>query len=82
MDKYQANSLRKNRREGFEKDISDAYTLFSYRYSDPHIITINDFYDFWNSSQLGLIVCVYMTPSSFELKTKNNKNTFRRCIAS
>mgnify|MGYP006897112081 CR=1 FL=1 len=46
-DKYQATSLRRGRKEAMEKDLRDSYTFFSHRFSDPRIITINDFLSFW-----------------------------------
>lgn len=58
VDKYQPNSLRRGRMEAFEKDFSDAFTIFSNRFSDPRVITMNDFISFWNISHLKLIVYV------------------------
>ena len=58
IDKYQPNSLRKGRMEALEMDINDAYTVFLNKFTDPKIITINDFNTFWVESQLKYIVFV------------------------
>ncbi len=61
FDKYQPNTLRRGRVEALEKDISDAFTIFSNRFSDPRIITMNDFLAFWNASQIKLLVHVRLS---------------------
>jgi hypothetical protein len=57
-DKYQATSLRKGRKEALEKDLSDGFTLFAYKYTHPQSITVNDFHEFWAASRLCLIPIV------------------------
>ena len=81
MDKYQPNSLRKGRRDALEKDISDGYTLFAYRYNDPRIITSNDFNDFWTASQLNFIPHVVVKAPRFDASKKTNNNTSRSSTA-
>lgn len=76
-DKYQPNSLRKGRREGFEKDLSDAYALFAYKYNDPRFITINDFTQFWTQSQLSLIVCVRLSWLRSGAKMRTSRSIFK-----
>jgi hypothetical protein len=58
FDKYQPNTLRRNRVEALEKDLSDAFTIFSNRFNDPKGITMNDFLAFWNASQIKLLLHV------------------------
>ncbi len=58
FDKYQPNSLRKGRVEAIEKDLSDSFTIFSNKFSNPRLITMNDFLAFWNTSQIKLLIFV------------------------
>ncbi len=62
FDKYQPNSLRKGRVEAIEKDLGDAFTIFSNRFSNPHLVTMNDFLAFWNQSQLKFLIFVKIRP--------------------
>jgi hypothetical protein len=82
MDKYQPNSLRKGRRDAFEKDLHDAFTMFSYKYTDPRLLTINDFSDFWKASQLCFIVCVNIYQCSCDARTKKSRSTSSACTVS
>lgn len=77
FDKYQPNSLRRGRVEAIEKDLSDAYTIFSNRFSDPRVITMNDFLGFWNASQIKLLIFVRIDPFSFATRMRTRKNTFK-----
>jgi hypothetical protein len=70
IDKYQPNSLRKGRVDALEKDISDGYTLFANKYSDPRIITLNDFLSFWTASQLRYIIYVQHSPNRYAARIR------------
>lgn len=78
-DKYQPNSLRKGRRDAFEKDLHDAYTMFAYKYTDPKLLTVNDFTDFWKSSQLCFISLVLAALLSCDAKTSNSSSISNAC---
>lgn len=75
FDKYQPNSLRRGRVEAIEKDLGDAYTIFSNRFSDPRVITMNDFLAFWNASQIKLLIFVRIDPFSFVTRMRTSKST-------
>lgn len=76
LDKYQPNTLRRGRVEALEKDISDAFTIFSNRFSDPRIITMNDFLSFWNGSQIKFLIYVQLSECSCVGRMRMRRSTF------
>lgn len=75
FDKYQPNTLRRNRVEALEKDLSDAFTIFSNKFSDPKVVTMNDFLSFWNQSQIKLLIHVVAMKCSYAERTKMRRST-------